>query len=470
MSPIAIDLFCGAGGMSEGILQSGFEIAYSSDINKDCMDTYISRHEQLGIINGIHTHAEVANIVDITGSHIKKSIHSLERYKKLSQIDAIFGGPPCQGFSRAGRRDRNDPRNILFKEYLRVINELINEDIPAKYIVMENVEGFLDTRLDGFVGLNRNIYPDDTLVTDILIEELTNIGYNVLEPTVLDASKFGVPQRRRRVIFIAYLNGVIAPDYPVPNKENPPTVLDAIGDLITDGNLRKEINPINTEYQLASKFGRTKHINNLPIHYADEPYNHELSKHSQVVVERFSLFNQGESTPNLIKRIETNGLDLASYPNLMEYITGKLDKYESDNIVNSFSNGNIDREIVMALLTKKMNRCRLSGNDIAPTMVTLPDDFISPFENRILTVREMARIQSFDDSFVFKGPRTTGGARRKSEVPQYTQVGNAVPPLLAKAIALKLNEAIESTHYSYNRSSYEVIYENLVRNQTKHLA
>ena len=77
-------------------------------------------------------------------------------------------------------------------------------------------------------------------------------------------------------------------------------------------------------------------------------------------------------------------------------------------------------------------------------MVTLPDDYISPFENRTLSVREMARLQSFDDSFVFLGKRTTGGQRRKVEIPQYTQVGNAVPPLLSKAIAKEIIKALNT--------------------------
>jgi DNA (cytosine-5)-methyltransferase 1 len=462
MSPVAIDLFCGAGGMSEGILQAGFDIAYSSDINKDCINTYINRHEQLGILNGVHSYAEVADIKDLTGAHVKKCIKKLERYKNLTSIDAIFGGPPCQGFSRAGRRARNDPRNILFKEYLRVVKELIEEDIPANYIVMENVEGFLDTRLDGFVGLNSSKYPDDTLVTDILIQELTSLGYTVLNPTVLDASSFGVPQKRRRVIFIAYLDGLTPPEYPEPYENTSVTVLDAIGDLITEIDLKEKINSMNTSYQLASKFGRTKHINNIPINYGDVPYNHDLAKHNKIVKERFSLFKRGESTPSLIRRIESNGLDLNQYPNLRDYVIDKLTPhFNKDAIFNSFQSGDIDREMIMALLTKKMNRSRLSADQTSPTMVTLPDDFISPFENRILTVREMARIQSFDDSFIFKGPRTTGGSRRKSEVPQYTQVGNAVPPLLAKAFALKIKQAIEASKvvYGETRDNSQIILE-----------
>ena len=95
------------------------------------------------------------------------------------------------------------------------------------------------------------------------------------------------------------------------------------------------------------------------------------------------------------------------------------------------------------MLTKKNNRKKLDRNKPSLTVVTLPDDYISPFENRIFSVREMARLQSFDDSFEFLGKRTTGGDRRKMEVPQYTQVGNAVPPLLAKAIATEIMKVLK---------------------------
>ncbi|MDE6141531.1 MAG: DNA cytosine methyltransferase, partial [Bacilli bacterium] len=113
-------------------------------------------------------------------------------------------------------------------------------------------------------------------------------------------------------------------------------------------------------------------------------------------------------------------------------------------IINKFKNAPLSDNDLVNLLTKKGIRKKLSSKKPAPTMVTLPDDFIHPIENRILTVREMARIQSFDDSFEFLGKRTTGGSRRKSDVPQYTQVGNAVPPLLARAVAEEIIKAINT--------------------------
>ena len=146
----AIDLFCGAGGCSEGLLQAGFQIIFSSDISEMAELTYTNRHKQLGLIQGKNTWFERADIKDLTGDIIRKRILSLEIFKgkKNISIDLIIGGPSCQGFSRAGRRDKSDPRNILFGEYVRVINE-----IKPKYIVLENVEGFMDMQFIGYTGI-----------------------------------------------------------------------------------------------------------------------------------------------------------------------------------------------------------------------------------------------------------------------------------------------------------------------------
>ncbi|MGR5903475.1 DNA cytosine methyltransferase [Bacillus cereus] len=139
------------------------------------------------------------------------------------------------------------------------------------------------------------------------------------------------------------------------------------------------------------------------------------------------------------KRIQREGLNIVNYPALLEECTSKLQgKYSRDEIVEQFLNGITDDVLLEALLTKKNNRLRWDRNRVSSTIVTLPDDYLTPFENRIPSVREMARLQSFEDSFIFLGKRTTGGPRRKQEVPQYTQVGNAVPPLLAKAIASEI--------------------------------
>lgn len=437
----AIDLFCGAGGMSEGILQAGFHILYSNDINESVEATYMNRHQQLGYRQGINTFFRRADIRELNGNNILNDIDTLEMWHDIprpDEIDVIFGGPPCQGFSLAGRRNADDPRNMLFREYIRIIDE-----IRPKYVVMENVVGFMNTRLQNFIGHSQHIYEVD-FAPDILTQELELIGYSVLNPRILDASDFGVPQSRKRAIFIAYRNDVIEPEYPVAS-ENRVTIKDAIGDLIHNEVIRENINPTITQYQMESMEGRTPNIEGDPISSDGVYNNNECSNHSMIISQRFSLYQEGESTFNLKERIKKDGINLNNNYELVEFIAKKVNLSHNE-IVHRFKIANVDDELITLLLTKKNMRRRLNSNSTSSTVVSLPDDFISPFENRTFSVREMARLQSFDDSFRFLGPRTTGGDRRKAEVPQYTQVGNAVPPLLAKAVALKINEALVQTN------------------------
>ena len=438
--PIVVDLFCGAGGMSEGILQAGFDIAFSSDINEQVEATYIARHKQLGHIQGVDTYFHRGDIKELSGAFILDKIQSLKKYKGIGKIhiDAVFGGPPCQGFSRNGeRKGPNDPRNFLFREYVRVISELMPD-----YVVMENVEGFTDTKLEGFVGLTGKQYNgDDCLAPNLLTSELNLAGYRVLEPRILDASDFGVPQSRHRAIFIAYREGAVAPSYPEPilDAKNKVTVLDAIGDLMSGNNAMPP-----SQFARESIRGRTPHAETRKPIAAEAKKNNELSKLTPVVVERFSLYKQGEPTSMLRKRIIKNGINLQNKPALLEHCARSLGLTPQETLVR-FARPPLDPEDVSILLTKKNVRTRLNAGDTSPTVVTIADDYIHPIEDRTFSVRELARLQSFDDSFEFLGKRTTGGLRRRIEVPQYTQVGNAVPPLLAKAIAIEIMKAIASS-------------------------
>lgn len=431
--PYAVDLFCGAGGCSEGLIQAGFHILFSSDISDMVEVTYRNRHEQLGLIQGKNTWFERADIKNLTGDDIQKHISELEIFqnKKIPEIDLMIGGPSCQGFSRAGRRDKSDPRNMLFGEYVRVISE-----VKPKYIVLENVEGFIDMQFIGYKGITGIEYPDGSVTPFILRSELNEIGYDTLEPRVLNAADYGVPQRRNRIIFIGYRKGLTPPQYPEPTTkpENYVTLQEAIGDLITDPKIRAEKNPQLSHYQKNSKIGRTPDINGNPIPTPQKTLNTELSKISDIVEERFSLFSQGETCATLKKRIAEYGIDISNKPALINLCCETLQK-SSDEVINLFKEAKATKEEIDVLLTKKNIRQRFSESQPSATVVTIADDYISPWESRTFSVREMARCQSFDDSFEFLGKRTTGGLKRRVEVPQFTQVGNAVPPLLAKAIA-----------------------------------
>lgn len=435
----AIDLFCGAGGCSEGLIQAGFDILFSSDISDMVELTYRHRHEQLGLIQGYNTWFEREDIKNLTGACIWEHINNLEWFnngerERPETIDLMIGGPSCQGFSRAGRRDRNDPRNMLFGEYIRVVNE-----IQPRYVVLENVEGFMDMQFSGYVGITGIEYPDASVTPEILRSELVEIGYHTLEPRILNAADYGVPQRRNRAIFIGYKDGERVPNYPKPtlNSNEHLTIRDAIGDLIVDDNIRNTINRRRTRYQIESRNGRTPRVDGNPISVSGKISCRELSNMTQVVKERFSLFRQGETGTNLRKRVLTEGIDISNKPALLKLCCDRM-KMSAEKVVNLFNMAEATTEQIDILLTKKNIRQRWSTNQPAATIVSIPDDYISPWEDRTFSVREMARCQSFDDSFEFLGKRTTGGIRRRIEVPQYTQVGNAVPPLLAKAIVSEI--------------------------------
>lgn len=436
--PYAVDLFCGAGGCSEGLIQAGFHIVFSSDISDMVEETYRHRHAQLGLIQGENTWFERADIRDLTGDIIRDRIAHLEFFRNVGvpDIDLMIGGPSCQGFSRAGRRDKSDPRNMLFGEYVRVINE-----IRPKYIVLENVEGFMDMQFMGYKGLDLPndpgpVYPDGSVTPTLLRSELNRIGYHTLEPRILNAADFGVPQRRNRVIFIGYRDGQAVPQYPEPilDEKHHLTLKDAIGDLIVDDAVRKANNSKRSKFQIDSQRGRTPSVDGTPIAQKGNLSCTELSKLTPVVIERFSLFNQGETGSNLRKRVMTEGIDISDKPELIALCCREL-QMQKKKVIDLFKNAKATEEQVDILLTKKNIRQRWDPKQPSATIVSIPDDYISPWEDRTFSVREMARCQSFDDSFEFLGKRTTGGLRRRIEVPQYTQVGNAVPPLLAKAVA-----------------------------------
>lgn len=399
--PIVLDIFCGAGGMSEGFIQAGFDVRFATDINKTSQLTYMNRHNQL-------EYETKFSCQDIRTFSRKKF---LDEFLEGTVIDVVCGGPPCQGFSLAGKRDKSDPRNRLFSDYIRVI-----KNVKPKYFVMENVEGILSMKLDEFIGVKKTIYRDKT-VSEILIEEFLQIGYHV-EYSVLQASDYGVPQTRRRVFFIGhkirrfrgekYKSLVVKPDFPTPIEGEVITIKDAIDDLafLESGHKSSKYrsNIELSEYAIQSIEGRTPKKDGNTIR-SIQISNHEAARHSEKVIKRFSLMNQGE--------------DLVSLKNKLN--CSDWETYET-----------------------KKTRCKRAIEDKpSPTILTLPDDLIHYAKNRIMTVREFARLQSFDDSFEFLGKRTTGGDRRKSDLPQYTQVGNAVPPLLAKAVAEQIMHAME---------------------------
>ncbi len=201
--PIAIDLFCGAGGMAVGFEQAGFDIALAVDID--------GHHAATHARNFPYGTTLCKSIVDLTTEHVREAVGA------DAEVDLIFGGPPCQGFSNMGLRDTKDPRNTLVDQFVRIVTE-----VRPRAFVMENVPGML-------AG-------DTAVVLERAISSFEAAGYRIVKPVrVLDASEFGVPQKRRR-LFVLGIRSDIDGDlsYPIERcqgQPDRPTVWDAISDL-----------------------------------------------------------------------------------------------------------------------------------------------------------------------------------------------------------------------------------------------
>lgn len=391
-----VDLFSGAGGFTEGLLLAGneqnhFKLVVASDIHSNARLTHEHRfRDQLGLLDYSFLEADIR-----ANEFIKRLTNLITKYQGQREIDAVVGGPPCQGFSVFGLRREADPRNDLFLPYLKTI-----ETLQPKYFVMENVPGIV------------KMYEGKTVQR--VFEEVQNmspIKYGIKGPIFVNAADFGVPQLRERVLFIGYREDM-TPITEIPSSHASPyvTVREAIGDISflntweSNGSYKPDYPP-ETNYQKISRRGRLFEKLGIP-HKDTSLKNHDAAKHSPLVIARFAMMEPGRG--------------LESIPNAL------WEKH---------------------LKSSKRWCVRLHPDKPSFTVVTLPDDFIHYEKHRILTVREMARLQSFDDTFEFLGPRASGGGgrgnkKRNKELPQYTQVGNAVPPLLAKGIGEILLEKL----------------------------
>jgi DNA (cytosine-5)-methyltransferase 1 len=321
----------------------------------------------------------------------------LSDYKKenfdlhiTKNVDVIIGGPPCQGFSLANKRRNKvseDPRNNLFFEFVKTINWY-----NPKAFVMENVKGLLSMNSGQVIKQITSEF-----------ENAGEFGYNV-KHQVLKASDFGVPQSRERVIVLGFRKDLeITPDFPIKKYSEPITVNQAISDLpvikACEGTETQEYysEPQN-EYQ---KFIRK----NSP-----KVYNHIAMRHTKRVIDRFKAIKNGK---------------------------GLLDVWDTHGAVQR---GNPQKKSTIKF---SQNNQRLHGDKPAPTIAaSFQSNFIHPKLDRNFTAREGARLQSFPDSFTFKGMRTKMSWEKG--LSQYQQIGNAVPPLLAYEIAKTLKRVLEN--------------------------
>ncbi len=325
------------------------------------------------------------------------------------KVSLIAGGPPCQGFSTAGRRNRRDPRNRLVEDYLEVIRI-----VRPTYILLENVKGFT-IPFGGASACKSSEVNGERSTAELVADELRSLGY-LVEGRLINCADFGLPQRRERFFLIgvktrtkrskafrakspfvrlkeARLGFLRNRNLPLRKSV---TVEEAIGDLCTEG---KRLVPY--EGDGGARFSRIERRSTdtgssyIKLMHrglnGTLPTDLRLPNHRKTTIARFKK----------ILRVATPGVGLTA-------------------------------ELRRDLGSKKMMLTPLSAEQPSVTLTTLPDDILHYAEPRILTVREMARLQSFPDGFSFKGNYTTGGTKRKSECPRYTQVGNAVPPLIAE--------------------------------------
>ena len=339
--PTVIDLFCGCGGLSFGFVEAGFNVVLGIDHWKDAITTFEN------------THNNAKGLVADLFNETPKEISTKTGIKK---VDLIIGGPPCQGFSIAGKRIIDDERNKLYKSFV----DFVKFYKPSVFL-MENVPNI--------VSMGQGI------VKDTIINDFESLGYKVVCKVLL-ASDFGVPQNRRRAFFIGTKNNN---EFIFPESINQKTVSskEAISDLaentIIDG----------TKYKTEPKSDYQKMIRKG----SDSIFNHEITNHSDQTVEIISMVPDGGNYKNL--PIE-------------------LQKTRNVNIAWT----------------------RLNSEKPSFTIDTGHRHHFHYKFNRVPTVRESARIQSFPDNFIFLGSKTS----------QYKQVGNAVPPLLAKVLAEEIKK------------------------------
>ena len=398
-----IDLFAGCGGLSLGLHLSGWKGAFAIEKSPFAFETL--RHN---LINN-KQHFDWPDWLECKEHDICKVIDDHREHLQLlrGKIDLVAGGPPCQGFSMAGKRVEEDVRNKLVYSYIEFI-----ELVQPRLILFENVKGFT------YAFKKQNGDVESEPYSKIVVEKLEFLGYNI-KAKVVDFSEYGVPQRRKRFILVGVLNNKLGSNKKASvffEKINSlkkqflnekglkqiNTVEDAISDLLqSNGTVpcpdRKRFcagiySEQKTNYQ---KFMRNGYAEDKAV-----PDSHSFAHHNNETISVFSALLNEYPVKN--KRIENKERD-----------TWNIKK----------------RGIII-----------LDAKGLSPTLTTHPDDYIHYSEPRILTVREYARIQTFPDWYEIKKKYTTGGKLRKIEVPRYTQIGNAIPPLFAELAGLALKD------------------------------
>lgn len=402
-----IDLFSGCGGLSLGLSMAGWRGLFAVEKSEDAFATFKHNLCEDGARFEFDWPEWLPCEAMTTSQLLRK--HGARLKELRGKVDLIAGGPPCQGFSMAGLRGNNDPRNRLTEEYIEIVRL-----IEPQYLLLENVRGF------------QHPFAEDELpYSERVAKSLASVGqfgYEVYSD-LLDTSEFGVPQMRKRFIMICIRKDVCS------SSNNP---LNIIRESVPTFRERRSLNGHHIGVREA--IGDLEIRSVVPVEYTDDPRFKQIKYTGRRSLTPFQALMRADVEP----QFSPDSLRLPNHrPEIVERFAKILAECPRGRTLSP-----ANRE---KFSTKKQCLTPLHPTMLARTVTTLPDDMIHYSEPRILTVRENARLQTFPDWFGFKGKYTTGGHRRKHECPRYTQVGNAVPPLLAEAIgetllAIDLNE------------------------------
>ena len=395
--PIVIDIFAGCGGLSLGLYKAGWKGFFAIEKDKMAFETL-----RYNLISKKH-HFSWPDWLPKTNHDIDEIITKYERELKdlRGQIDLVAGGPPCQGFSMAGRRQENDKRNNLIHSYIKFVNY-----VKPKIILFENVKGFT-------LGFNKN-GKKGKAYSELVLEGLKKIGYLDIKGKLIDFSEFGVPQKRKRYIIVGTQNGktTLFFDKLFKTKDK---FLASIG-INSNTNVFDAISDLH----MANGTNDCPDTNGFKSGMSGNPQNN----YQRLL--RKSINNNYIPDSHRFVNHRSNTVDIYKY--LIEHAK----RLQS-----------IDEDLRDKLGIKKRDLAVLDRKKQSPTIMSIPDDYVHYCEPRVLTAREYARIQSFPDWFEFKGKYTTGGKMRVHEVPRYTQIGNAIPPLFAEHTGKVLKELLD---------------------------
>ncbi len=419
--PTFIDVFAGAGGLSLGLMMAGWKGLFA--VEKSPMAFQTLKYNLVDQKNG--PQFDWPDWLPIEAIDIQTLLEKYqEQLKQLEGIPLLAGGPPCQGFSAAGKRQYDDERNLLFEQYLELVKL-----VKPLMLLIENVQGFAKSFTKTERGGNGKQIQEKDFNADKelrrrLIEEMDYVPF---KHYIVKAKDFGVPQLRPRYLLIAVRKELLL-HAPLLDPFN--ILLGMREKFLSERGL-----PVDREVTLQEA------ISDLERAHGDiECIEPGMSNFRQGV---YGPIQEQNSYQKLMRQ-RRNGdpIEAGQVADSHRFVNHTPEvEARFGRIISEFRPGiQLSSEERKKLGLNKHRIAPLAPNEACHTLTSLPDDLVHYSEPRIPTVREYARIQSFPDWFEFKAKYTTGDKHRREQVPRYTQLANAVPPLLAEAMGLALQE------------------------------